>query len=55
MIYDPCDSFTCNSSFRRNEIYEMLENGYLAIGTRFRYGLTTWEVNSAMKLMEVTA
>ena len=36
VVYDPCNSFTIGSSFRRSEIAEMLNSEYLAIGTRFR-------------------
>ena len=54
VLHDPWDSFTCNSSYKRSEVYEMLEDGYLAIGTRFRYGLTTWEVSSRNTLLEVS-
>ena len=36
VIYDPCNSFTIGSSFRRSEIMDMLNSEYLAIGTRFR-------------------
>ena len=55
VIYDPCDSFTKGSSFRRTEIAEMLANEYLAIGTRFRSDKGTWEVSASMTLREVTA
>ena len=55
VVYCPCNSFTYGSSFRRSEIAEMLENEYLAIGTRFRRGVIEYEVSSGMTLQEVTA
>ena len=55
VVYDPLDSFTCNSSFTRTEIREMIHDEYLAIGTRFRRGIQEWEVSTEMTLREVTA
>ena len=55
VVYDPCNSFTDGSSFRRTEIAEMLANEHLAIGTRFRRGMVLYEVSSRMTLLEVTA
>ena len=55
VVYCPCDSFTDNSSFTRLQVYEMLNDEFLAIGTRFRRGSSEWEVSSANTLREVTA
>ena len=44
VIYDPCDSFSAASSFTRIELDEMLNDEYLAIGTRFRRGECEYEV-----------
>ena len=55
VVYCPCDSFTSNSSFTRLQVYEMLNDEFLAIGTRFRRGIAEWEVSSEMTLREVTA
>ena len=35
VVYDPCDSFSVASEFSRPEIYDMLREEYLAIGTTF--------------------
>jgi hypothetical protein len=35
VIYDPCNTFGKCSEFTRIEVYEMLREDYLAIGTRF--------------------
>ncbi len=60
VVYDPLDTFTSNSSFRRSEIMDMLRDEYLAIGTRFRRDGCELEVRvhgntGALKLSEVTA
>ena len=60
MVYDPCNSFTGDSSFTRAQIAEMLNSEYLAIGTRFRCDGYELEVRvhgntGALKLSEVTA
>ena len=55
LVYCPCDSFTRNSSFTREQVYEMLNDEFLAIGTRFRRGIAEWEVSSENTLREVTA
>ena len=57
LVYDPLDSFTSNSSFKRTEIAEMLNSEYLAIGTRFRNDGKEFEVSAhgntgALKLSE---
>ena len=38
VAYDPWDSFTENSAFTLNEIKDLADNGFLAIGTRFERG-----------------
>ena len=55
VVYCPCDSFTRNSSFTREQVYKMLNDEFLAIGTRFRRGSSEWEVSTVMTLREVTA
>ena len=54
VVYCPCNSFTNGSTFRRSEIAEMLDNEYLAIGTRFRHGVIVYEVSKKFTLQEVT-
>ena len=57
VVYDPCDSFSVSSEFTRKEIYAMLNEDYLAIGTRFKRGQTEYEVGcykrGALKLVRV--
>lgn len=53
VIYCPWDSFTQGSSYTKTQIREMLRDGYLSIGTKFRNDERTWEVSSRMKLTEV--
>ena len=55
VIYDPLDSFGENSSFTRQEISDMLDDEYLAIGTRFRRGKFEYRVNDDLRLMRETA
>jgi len=60
VVYDPLDTFTSSSSFRRSEIMEMVNNEYLAIGTRIRNDEKEFEVRfhgntGDLKLSEVTA
>ena len=55
VIYDPLDSFGENSSFTRQEISDMLDDEYLAIGTRFRRGKFEYRVNNDLRLMRETA
>ena len=50
VIYDPLDTFTDNSSFTKQEVADMLNLEYLAIGTRFRRGEHEYRVNSDLKL-----
>lgn len=53
VIYDPCNTFSWDSSFTRNEVDEMLEDEYLAIGTRFRRGKHEYRVTEKMCLKVV--
>ena len=55
VIYDPLDSFGENSSFTRQEIEDMLNAEYLAIGTRFRRGNYEYRVNDDLCLTRETA
>jgi hypothetical protein len=51
VIYDPLDSFLPTSAFTRQEIMDMLNMEYLAIGTLFRKGDRYYEVTKEMMLM----
>jgi hypothetical protein len=57
VIYDPCDSFSLCSEFTRVEIYEMLKEEYLAIGTTFlrKRDKTYHKVTEEMKFERVAA
>ena len=55
VIYDPLNSFGENSSFTRQEIMEMLNLEYLAIGTRFRSGTHEYRVNDDLCLIREVA
>ena len=50
VIFDPWNSFTKNSSYKRKEITEMLENKFLAAGTKFRRGKYEYEISEKMSL-----
>jgi hypothetical protein len=53
VIYDPLDSFTKNSTYTSNEIAMMLDNEYLAIGTKFRRGEYEYRVNEDMRMVRL--
>ncbi len=54
VLFCPCNSWTGDSQFTRNEVDEMLRGvdgeSFLAIGTRFSHGLTEYVVNEDMRL-----
>ena len=55
VIYDPLNSFGERSEFSRQEIDDMLNNEYLAIGTRFRQGAHEYRVNDDLQLTREVA
>ena len=61
VVYDPCNSFSINSSFTRCEIDDMLREEYLAIGTTFlrnrdntRHRVTVSEFSGELKFERMT-
>ena len=59
VIYDPWNSFTWGSQFKRADIMEMLDGdkdgSYLAVGTKFKRGNTVYEVTEDMTLRSAAA
>jgi hypothetical protein len=53
VIHDPWESFTSNSEYKRSDIEEMLHDGFLAVGTRFRRGKVEYRVNEDMRIVRL--